>query len=250
MSEEKGFIDYMLRDKDEENKVWRVITLIFWYRTLRKIPDFYRNIKWAFQRTFRANHSSDCDIWGLSTHLAPILLGKLKAFRDSPLHGFPCTFSEWGYEGCTDEHGGMGITKKEYDEAKTKGDYEGGEEEAWKNVLDEMVFAFDFLTNYEGYSRRGERKRDEMLARYDLIYPHQKIPENRDVGYVYEYGKGDEVNTVHSNENPEEIKKKGKDYRYLGETVSYYNFKLEREYYDRVQKGLDLFAKHFMSLWD
>lgn len=249
MSEEKGFIDYMLRDK-EENKVWRLITLIFWYRTLRKIPDAYRRIKWGFQRVFRASHASDCDIWGLHDHLAPILLRKMKAFREQKQHGFPCNFSEWGYEGCTDKYGGIGITKEEYDKARAKGEYVGGENEAWEKTIDEMVFAFDFLAHYDGYSKRGERKRDEMLARYSLEYPHQKIPENRTVGYVYEYGRGDDTHTVHTDETPEEIKKKGKKYRYLGESVSYYNFDLERKYYDRVQAGLDLFAKYFTSLWD
>lgn len=250
MEEEKSFMDYMLRDKDDENKVWRFITLIFWYRTLSKIPDAYRRVKWFFQRAFRSNHASDCDIWGLHDHLAPILLKKMRAFREQELHGYPCDFSEWGYEGCTDKYGGMGITKKEYDKARAKGDYVGGEEKAWAAVLDEIVFAFDFLTNYERFSKRGERKRDEMLARYGLVHPHQKIPENRQVGYVYEYGKGAEKHAVHTHETPEEIKKKEKDYKYLGEYVSYYNFDLERKYYDRVQAGLDLFAKYFMSLWD
>ena len=41
-----------------------------------------------------------------------------------------------------------------------------------------------------------------------------------------------------------------KNRTFLGEEISYYNFDLEREYYERVQKGLQLFAKHFLSLWD
>jgi hypothetical protein len=246
--EEKSFLDYMMeegRDK-KENPILRKLSIIFWYRSIARIPDWYREVKWFFQRLFRSYHASDCDIWGLHDHLAPIILGKLKAFRASPLHGYPSIFSEWGYEGCTDEYGGMGMTKEEYDKAREAGDFVGGEFDAWLKTLDEMIFAFDFMTNYEA----SDKKRDAMLARYGLEYPHKKIPENKRVNYVYRIGKKGEKDShiMTSHVPPDDPENKNREY--LGEDIGYYNFELERKYYERVQKGLSLFAKHFMSLWD
>ena len=234
---EKSFVDYMLEDKEKENPIWRWITIVFWYRSIRKVPEMLRRVKWFFQRMFRSYHSSDCDLWGLHDHLAPIILGKLKAFRAYPLHGYPAYFCDY------DENSGW-ESKEKYDEALAKGEVAGGEFDAWLKTLDEMIFAFDFITYYECFDKR----RDKMLKRYGLEYPHKKIPENRRVHYVYKYGEGDDECTMTSHLPPDHPE--NKDRKYLGEDISYYNFDLEQKYYERVQKGLELFAKHFMSLWD
>jgi hypothetical protein len=162
-----------------------------------------------------------------------MLLGKLKAFRAMPLHGYPSTFCEYSENEWP--------SREEYDKAVAKGEILGGEFDAWIKTLDEMIFAFDFLTHYEA----SDKKRDAMLKRYGLEYPHQRIPENRSIHYNYRSKEGNFMSSDRPPTDPENA-----EYTFLGESVSYYNFKLEREYYERVQKGLDLFAKHFMSLWD
>lgn len=241
--EEKGPFYYMFgrHDRTKWENIWWWITIIFWHRSIGKIPDFFREIKWAFQRVFRSHHSSDRDIWGLHDHLTPILLGKLKAFRASPLHGHPCTFCDWDPE---DEsgYGHIGMTKEDYDKAKAEGHYKGGGFDAWLETIDKMVFAFDFLCYYEDFD---EKRRDAMLARYGLEYPHQKKPENRKVSYAYKTKDGGYMSSHLPPDDPD-----NKDREFLGEEVSYYNFDLEREYYKKVQEGLDLFAEYYLSLWD
>lgn len=241
-TDEKSFLDYMLesRKKTKWQKIWWWTTVIFWHRSIGKIPDFFREIKWAFQRTFRSNHASDRDIWGLADHLTPILLGKLKAFRASPLHGYPAAFCDWDPE---DEsgHGHVGMTKEDYDKAKAEGHYVGGGFDAWLEALDKMVFAFDFLCYYEDFN---EKRRDAMLARHGLEYPHKKIPENRKVHYAYK-SKDHYMSSHLPPDDPD-----NKDREFLGEEISYYNFDLERKYYEKVQEGLELFAKYYLSLWD
>jgi hypothetical protein len=233
MSEEKGFLDHMFEEEEKENPVWRFLTTIFWYRTIRRIPDVLRSVKWFFQRIVRSHHSSDCDLWGLDNHLTPIIFKKLVAFRKQPLHGYPSCLSEY-FENEWE-------SKEKYDEAVTKGEMLGGGFEAWLKILDEMIFAFEFLTYYEA----SDKKRDKMLAKYGLEYPHQKKPENKSISYSYRLPTGDFMSSHLPPDDPENAKNK-----FLGESASYYNFNLEREYYERVQKGLNLFAKHFMSLWD
>jgi len=229
---EKTMFDYMLEDKDE-NPVWELIARIFWYRSIKRIPDMFRRIKWFFQRMFRPYHASDCDLWGLADHLAPIILGKLKAFRAYPLHGYPANFCEYAENEWE--------SREKYDEALAKGDVVGGEFEAWLKTLDEMIFAFDFITHYEA----SDKKRDAMLKRYGLKYPHQKIPENRQVHYAYRTKSGNFMSSHLPPNDPDNA-----DHNFLGEEISYYNFDLEKEYYERVQGGLNLFAKYFMNLWD
>jgi len=228
---EKSFVDYMIGEGAHEISIF---TRIKW--KIKKIADAYRSIKWFLQRLFRSYHASDCDIWNLHEYLTPIILGKLIAFRNSPLHGYPSCFSEY----CENEW----KSKEEYDDAVDKGDILGGEQAAWLKVIDEMIFAFEFLNYYEA----SDKKRDKMLKKYGLEYPHKKIPENRMVHYVYKYGKGEDEHIMSSHLPPKD--KENEKYTYLGEDVSYYNFDLEREYYERVEKGMKLFAKYYLSLWD
>jgi len=227
MKKEKSLIDYIIENGDRK---YSIHDHIKW--KIERISDTYRAMKWFFQRLFRSYHASDCDIWGLHSHLAPLLLAKLIIFRNSPLHGHPSCFSEYNENEWK--------SKKEYNEAVTKKEILGGGFEAWLKALDEMIFAFEFLTYYEA----NDKKRDKMLKKYGLKYPHEKIPENRKVHYVY---RSDEniMSSYLPPDNPENANRK-----YLGEDISYYNFDLEKEYYKRVQEGLELFAKHFMSLWD
>jgi len=229
--EEKSFIDYMIEDGDHKISIF---TKIKW--KIEKIGHAYRCVKWSSQRVFRTHHASDCDLWGLSEHLAPIILGKLQAFKNMPRHGYPSFFSDY----CKEEWG----SKEEYEDAVAKGKVTGGDEEAWNKVLDEMIFAFEFITYYEA----KDKKRDRMLKKYGLKYPHEKTPESRTVHYVYKCGKDKDKHIMSSYLPPDDPANAKREY--LGEDISYYNFNLEGEYYKRAQKGLELFAKHFMSLWD
>lgn len=227
---EKNFVDYIVEEGAHEISVF---TRIKW--KIEKIADAYRSIKWFLQKLFRSYHASDCDIWNFHSHLTPIILDKLIAFRNSPLHGYPGCFSEY----CENEW----KSKEEYDDAVKKGDILGGEQAAWLKVLDEIIFAFEFLNYYEA----SDKKRDKMLNKYGLKYPHEKTLENKKIHYVYRFGEGEDTHIMSSHLPPDKKKEK---YTYLGEDVSYYNFDLEREYYERVERGMKLFAKYYLSLWD
>lgn len=206
------------------------LTLVKW--KLENIWHSLNNVKWFFQKVFRTYHASDSDLWGLYEHLAPIILKKLKAFRSYPLSGYPTDFSEYAENEWK--------SKDEYDKAKADGQFVGGGMEAWLATLDEMIFAFEFIIMHDHWN---EKKRQKFFDKYGLKDPDAMIPENKHVSYIYRTSDG---TTTFLNRGPE----KEKDKTYLGENVFYYNMDLEQQYWDRVQKGLHLFAKYFLGLWD
>ena len=83
-------------------RFWRFV--FFW----KELP---RNTKWGIQRLFRGH--SDCDVWGLYSHLNDILAKKLRAFRKLKMHGHPCSFKSV---------------------------------KAWEKAIDKMIWSFE---NYE-----------------------------------------------------------------------------------------------------
>ena len=87
----------------------------FWF-LVREIPLFPKHTKWNIQKLFRGY--SDCDLWGLDSHLAEIIVKRLKAFRKMERHSMPCDF----FKNASDE------------------DFEKGLKD-WEKTLDEMTLS-------------------------------------------------------------------------------------------------------------
>ncbi len=234
--EEKGLFDLMFQGSPKV-PLWKIMG---W--KIKRFWDKIRNTKWFFQRIFRSSHASDCDLWGLADHMAPIIAKKLVEFRKINLHGTPMYFVDYDKENYSGWE-----TEEKYEEARAAGEIGGGGHEAWGKAIDEMIFAFEYTAYYNGIS---ERKREYFLNKYNLEDPSEKKPSNRDVGYVYKNEDEDDHHTMYTGDPPEVIGKENKGYKFVGESVHYHNKKLERDFYERAQKGLDLFAKHYWSLWD
>jgi hypothetical protein len=232
MEEEKPFLYYSLLHSDKKESSWsKFIDFIRW-RIIHRLEDFYREVKYAIQRYYRHHHCSDADIWNLNYHLAEIILKKLKAFKSAKRVAYPTIYCEY-------EEDSAWASKEEYDKQVASGNILGGGEKAWEAALDEMIFAFEFYSNYESGIEKSEKR---VLKKYGLKDPHARIPENRHVSYAHEMASGHRFNS-HRKDDEKSVK-------FLGEEVSYYNFDLEKEYWERAQKGFELFGKHFMSLWD
>lgn len=208
------------------------------YRIPSRIVGFFRAIKWSFQKLVRLSHASDCDLWNLSDHLVDIILPKLKAFKEMPRLGFPGIFSDFDKE-----HAGPWANKEEYDKDVANGDIVGGGEEAWEKVIDEMIFAFEYIKadNHTKYYKK-------FVEKYGCDW-FEKKPENRIVKLWYtnpetgcammigEDGKKPDAPWI-LNENS------------FFSKPFYYNSSLHMEASSRAQKGFELFGKHFMGLWD
>jgi hypothetical protein len=81
-----------------------------------------RRIKWTIQKLFRGY--SDCDLWGLTEHIAEFMVKRLKAFRKMHKNGTPI------FEGESIDD----VEKDDTDRV-----------EKWNGIIDSMIFAFDFI---------------------------------------------------------------------------------------------------------
>jgi hypothetical protein len=231
----KGMFD----DSDEDFKVENLDDFFFKYSGpfysifKHRIPDFFREIKWSFQRLFRKHGCADIDLWSLDYHLAKIILPKLMAFRAQELQGHPISFSDWS----EDE---MGMTKEEYDKAKEKGDFIGGGQEAWMKTIDEMIFAFEYLLNADSF----DKKQEKFYKKYGYKDPYRKTDDNLTWGYNYKTKEG------HSCFAGESDLEEKKGYILIGKHKIYHDMDVLKEVGIRAIKGFELFGKYFMNLWD
>lgn len=212
------------------------------------IPNFWFWFKSVLQRIFSRNHLANVDIWNASYTLAPRILKTLQAFYDYEKHGYPTYFSEWGYEGCTDKHGGMGMTKEEYDEARAKDEFGGGEMEAWQATIREMIFAFEFAMYHDSF----DKKMDEFYKKWDLKNPFRKTPDNLSWSYSFKSKDGGKMlcdqEDFDKYGSVEAFEKEG--YTFLSKSRSYHDFDALKEYDKRAEKGMRLFSKFYWNLWD
>lgn len=212
------------------------------------IPDFKFWLKRNFQRLVRKNHLADVDTWNMCHTIGPNILKNLQAFYDYEGHGHPAYFSEWGYEGCTDTHGGLGITKEEYEEYKAKGIYGGGEMEAWKATVKEMIFAFEYNT----LESRADKFEAKFYEKWDLLNPYRKTEDNLSWGYSFEGKDGTHMSCgqcdIDRRGSVKAVEEEG--YTFISKHRTYLDMPLIREYGKRAEKGMELFGKFYWNLWD
>jgi len=216
-----------------------VIEKIGW--KFRWIGDSYREVKWFFQRVFRSSHASDADLWSLNHRLAEIILPKLVAFRKKEPHGYPGCFCDWDPKF---KDGGLGITKKEYDAEKKKGNYVGGEMKAWLATIDEMIFAMEYIIVDDSCD---EKKEAAFFKKWNMENPMAETKKNAKVQYQYEHIVDGKKFIVMTDEPPNKV---SKDYKFLEKRVHHYNGDAMKKLWDREQKGMELFGKYFGGLWD
>ncbi|MDC7239212.1 MAG: hypothetical protein PQJ50_02510 [Spirochaetales bacterium] len=236
----EGFGDFM-------HKYFRPIYHLF----MHYIPNLRFKGKAHIQRLARRNHLSDSDNWNACYSMAPGILKRLRAFRDFSQqhgHGYPSYFSEWGYEGCTDKYGGLGITRDKYEQAKARGVYGGGEMKGWHDALNEMIFGFE----YHLYSDGTDKQRDSFFRRWSLSDPYRETEENLSWSYIYDTE--DRSRMFCGRERHDEIQRDSEGlyggYHILGKSRTYINSEEVRILAERAQKGMELFGKFYWNIWD
>lgn len=241
----KDMFGFSGKDKIESFSDFAYKYLRFFFRLFKNyIPDAKYKIKEFFQRVFRKNHLSGSDVWNLSHELAPKILKRLVAFRDSEKSGFPATFSEW--EGDDADHC-MGMTRGEYDAAILNGDLDGGGSKEWDRILNEMVFAFDYSVNHD-----NDFDNQKFFDKWGIKNPYRETEDNLSWGYSYIGPEG-----YHTSCGDHDIKKDGgidklreKGCTNITKHRTYLDMDLITEQNKRVQKGMELFGKYYWNLWD
>lgn len=139
----------------------------------------YKNIIINFKSAYQVLRYgvSDRECWQLSQTFTSFILPRLKHYKKMKRFGFPSDLTE----------------------------------ERWENVLDEIIFAFEYMNEPE---------------------IHNPIPKH------WHYKPETLANYLAREKTPEE-KQANKDY-----------IAKANELDERMKKGLDLFAKHFNEFWD
>jgi len=225
--------------------VWNVV----WHRNFgvygRFTHDLYWGTRYLLQRIFRADHTPDIELFDMIYPLTKRILPKLKAFRKYQKEhgaGYPTYFCDWDPPKNDAKYGGMGMTKAQYDKAKKEGKFAGGGSKAWLKTIDEMIFGFERILCYDGVKTK---EAEAFIKKYHLPNVWAKTAKNRHMSYYYRSKGGNFMSSGAPIRKSEE-----KKYTFLGKHSHYHNYDAENEIYERAQRGLDLFAKHFLSLWD
>jgi hypothetical protein len=194
-----------------------------------------RAIKFSKQREKRG--FDDSILWDLFTDLAEYIYPRVKAFRDMERVGYPNYFSEFNENN---------ESKEDYAKAVEEGhrSFEVAHglltpEQAWKNVLNKIVYAFEYAVFVEGGKSFEEQRpfwkhyfgfspwnEDYECNRYDRWAYTAK-----ETGYhVWTFKDPQREDAVHS--------------------IHYGNTQLMSYAHECAQIGLNYFAQYFFALWD
>jgi hypothetical protein len=153
------------------------------------------------------------DTYSMDNTLALIILPMLVQLRNTK-HGIPHEFAEVGGENYNSQDS-FDFYKETYDESFGKGC------ERWDEVLDKMIWSFMQLIDDD----------------YDSVYHHG------DVEFEWKDTEEKILNPLTGKDEVlKEMINKNKNH--------WYDYVGHRMHEDRIQEGLELFGKHFRSLWD
>lgn len=154
------------------------------------------------------------DCWSLDNTLAHIIYPALIHLKNNK-HGVPSEFVEVGGENWSQQDS-FDFYKETHDEAWTEG------AKRWEEVLDKMIWSFEqlCLVDYGAKYHHGK-------SEYDWVETDKTFP-NPITGKV-------EPTWQMVDKNPEE---------------HWYDHEGHMLHEERIQEGLDLFGKHYRSLWD
>jgi len=211
------------------------------YRIIRFIDNIKRWAKHFLQKTTRMTHTSDFECWGLSYTLAKFILPKLKQFKKANVNSYPSNFSKW-----EDNESFFG-TKEVWEKNTADAQVYGFEMEGWHKVIDEMIFAFEYVIANDDETFRVRH----FVPKYGDVYA--KKPENKHTHSYYRNIESGYVSMFDGDisEPPEGFESLDKDsvFAMMGDE-HYYDIEMERKFAERADKGFELFGKYFRNLWD
>lgn len=150
------------------------------------------------------------DTWGMDSTLAPIIVPMLKQLKETK-HGVPCEFAHVGGENWDSQ-----LSFDWYAEDTNKL-FEEHAERRWNEVMDKMIWSFEQIILKEESGAYFEDYWEPMTK--------EEIEEKmRDPSSVYHSLKFEPAYKIN-------------DLKY-------------EVYHTRLREGLELFGKHYQSLWD
>lgn len=154
------------------------------------------------------------DTWNMDGTLAKIIYPMLIQLKETK-HGVPSEFVHVGGEDFVDQTS-FDFYRETHDEAWTEG------AKRWDETLDKMIWAFEQIA-YKDYDNQYHHGLAEFTwKKTDKLYPN---PVTGKMEATYQM----------LDKNPDE---------------HWYDFVGHQLHEERIQEGLELFGKHYRSLWD
>jgi hypothetical protein len=189
------------------------------------MKNFMTEIKYLLQRLFRSYGCSDRDLWCMDYTFAKMILPKLAAYRKTQGEGYPVAFMNWNQL----KDSGVYKNKQAFDKAVKSGDHVGGGAAKWEQVLDTMIFGFEFVI-----AEMGTDKEETAFRRKHGDYVAE-LPSNKQTTQWYKDG---DCLTTEKTKTP------------YAKEVYYFNEKMYDAFEKRSEEGLAMFGRFFRYLHD
>jgi len=210
--------------------------MYLFHRVKRYVRDFWFWTRMTWQKLYRLDHIADIDVWGINSYFITKMYPLVKKFIRYKRHGHPCL-----------EEFYQGEDQDKWDSA--------GAEKRWEEILQEILFAFEFYYQDEFYDKTAKRLQkklkklygdwEEKKLKYASIWTSANFKEIEGLSI-----KNVIVNYDELTNNDKLILEKEHGKNWLEKTANYHNHKLHGELHDRAQKGMELFGKYIMGMWD
>ena len=201
--------------------------MVYW---IRDIP--YK-LRMFCQKLFRPNHIPDNEIWNLDCYLVKLILPRLQAFKKAKRVSYQV------------------VNKETYDYMLPNEEMDKKEAEAWEDVLDRMIFAFEFAYQEAFDNRKAKKLRKKIKEKFGdwdgetENNKHYFLWKKNDNG---SYTSASFFEELSSEDILRYEKEDGKNW--LKEQTFYYNVQLHSELQKKATEGFELFGKYFQGLWD
>ena len=158
------------------------------YRLPTNIKEFYYKLQYAFQLVFRKDHVPDRQVWNMYSYLVPYIYPRIKRFIESNRMGYPGIFSEYNENEWQ--------CKEDYDEYIKNEKILGGGREAWDKILEEILFAFEFLKAEEDEKFKKkvfDKKHEDVHKKISSNLHNSNSYKNKKDGSIMIAGDNDKV---------------------------------------------------------
>lgn len=190
-------------------KIWDKLETIYYRIRYFIVYKLWYNIRMSFLSIGKPYRIDE--LWCLFIPFAEFMLPRVKAFRHMKRMGIPCEF--------VDE------LKEDW-----KGEYKEAEEK-WNAILDEVIFALEYILYSDMMLSKKEAK--EFERKYGDVWA--KIEKN----------KHEPLEITILEEDGTERKSKMFDGKPF-----YHDRELEAQFEKRRDEGLKLFSEYIMAMWD
>lgn len=204
------------------------------FANIRTVGDFFRSIKWAWQRATKGY--CDLDTYGVGDWFLNTLPDMLESIKNNRV-SFPSVLLEEGMEyyglKSVDEYNAAS------EELRDKVDAYG--DEKWGEILSEMIFLLreaneDTCSKANPYEKEYHRVSEEFREKYGEWGEKLLTKEEKE-------------NAKKSGSNPVYLPAHLSEYKEISELYFNEEHKISEYQAQRKDKALEMFSKWFYSLW-